>query len=422
MRFNHNQKVLLWEAALWAVYNACTITYLVAFALELGASNTVIGLLSAIPFISLILAEFPASKLVELFSRRRITFLASLLSRLFWVLIFLFPILFKEPLFWIVFFYFISRSVGSLATPAFWSLVGDIVPQRFRGRFLSVRMRVLGFVGMVFAAVAGVFLKQFPNGDLTGFILLFVFGVLAGVGGSLQFLRLRNPRHHDHEHHSLKEFFTLNPLMRKFVFVVVFFNFAFMIASPLFAVYILKNLGMNYALYGFVIASATLTRILLAPHFGRIVDSFGSRNVAVLCIFGSAFVPFLFLFVTHSTRFWVFPIMILSGAAWVGVDLSILNLLLDFTDKDRRAMQIAEYQFYTSIPLVVAPIVGGIIADNVVVVLSGIPLVFAVSFVLRAIASLFVMFLPEKHTKKEYPLGMVFHEMVAPSLLRKRKR
>lgn len=422
MKYSPNQKVLLLEAVLWAIYNACTITYLVAFALELGASNTVIGLIGAIPFISLILSEFPASKLVEFFSRKKITIIASMAGRLFWVIILLSPILFKEPLFWVVLFYFLSRGFGSLASPAFWSMLGDIVPQKIRGRFLSIRMRVLGFIGMIFATGTGIFLKQFPKGDLTGFILVFAFGTIAGAMGSLQFLKIRKPKHHDHEHHSLKEFFSLNPLMKKFVCVISFFNFAFMISSPLFAVYMLKNLDMNYALYGFVIASAALIRIILAPHFGKVIDKLGSRNVAVLCVFATAFVPLFFLFVTHSTRFLAFPIMILSGAAWVGVDLSVLNLLLDFTDKNKRAMQIAEYQFYTSIPLVIAPIVGGIIADKFVFILAGVPLVFAVSFILRAVSTLFIMFLPEKHTKKEYSLGLVFYEMLAPSLLKKKNR
>ena len=301
------------------------------------------------------------------------------------------------------------------------SLLGDLVPQKIRGRFLSVRMRVMGFVGMIFVTVVGIFLKQFSEGNLTGFFIVFTFGVIAGASGSLQFLKIKGPKHHDNEHHTIKEFFTLNPLLKKFVFVMIFFNFAYMIASPLFAVYMLKNLDMSYALFGFVIASATLTRIILAPHFGRILDKFGSRNIAVLCVFVTSFVPLFFLFVTHSTRFWVIPIMILSGAAWVGVDLSNLNMLLDFADKKKRAIQIAEFNFFTSIPLVIAPIIGGLIADNIVFFLSGIPLVLAISFVLRAVSTLFFMFLPEKHTKKDPSLGIVFREMIAPHMLKKKQ-
>ncbi len=421
MKYTKNQKVLFCEAALWAVFNACTFTYLVAFALELGASNTIIGLIGAIPFLSLMIAEFPAAKLVEFFRRTKITLFASLIGRLFWFVILLAPIFFKQPLFWIILFYFIARFSGALASPAFWSLIADVVPQRIRGRFTSVRLRIMGFIGMIFAAGAGVFLKQFPKGNLIGFFLLFGFGAIIGSVGSAQFLRVREPKYRDHEHHSLKEFFTLNPLLKRFVFVVIFFNFAYMISSPLFAVYMLQNLSMSYALYGFVIGISTLTRVLLAPHFGRIIDRFGSRNIAILCIFATAFVPLFFLFVTHKTLFLAFPILILSGAAWAGVDLSVLNLLLDYADKRKTAIQIAEYNFFVSIPLVIAPIVGGFIADNVVFVLAGIPLVFAISFILRALATLFFMSLPEMHTKKEYSLGIVFHEMIAPNLLKKKK-
>ncbi len=422
MKYNKNQKVLFFEAALWAVFNACTITYLIAFALELGASNTLIGLIGAIPFLSIMLAEFPAAKLVEFFKRCRIILLGSIIGRFFWIFILFSPIIFKQPLFWIVLFYFVSRFSGALASPAFWSLVGDVSPQKIRGRFLSIRLRIMAFIGMIFAAGAGIFLRQFPKGQLTGFFFLFAFGILAGAVGSLQFLRVKEPRYMDHEHHSLKEFFTLNPLLKKFVFVSMFFNFAYMIASPLFAVYMLKDLGMSYAVYGFVVAVGTLTRVILAPHFGKIIDRFGSRNVAIISVFGTAFVPLLFLFISHKTIFLAFPIMILSGAAWAGVDLSILNLLLDYADKRRSAIQVAEYQFYTSIPLVIAPIIGGLLADNLVFILAGIPLVFAVSFVLRALSTLFVMTLPEKHTKKEFPLGLVFQEMVSPAVLKKKRK
>lgn len=421
MKFSSDQKVLLWEAALWAVFNACTVTYLVAFALELGASNTLIGFLGSIPFLTLIIAEFPAGMLVDFFSRIKIALFASLFGRLFWILILLSPIFFAEPLFWIVVFYFLSYSVSNFASPAFWSMVGDIVPKFVRGRFLSVRMRVLGFVGMIFSALAGIFLKLFPEGDLSGFFVLFAFGVVAGVLGSFQFCRIKSVSSHVFVRHSFRDFFHVSSSLKRFIWVIIFFNFSFMIASPLFAVYMLKNLGMNYAFYGIVNGVSSLTGIAFAKHFGSIIDRLGSRNVAVLCIFGTAFTPFLFLFLTSSSVFWVFPIMVLNGFFWMGADLGVLNLLLDFTDSDKRALQVASYQFFTSIPLIIAPILGGIIADNVFFVLSGIPLVFAISFVLRALSSLFVMFLPEVHSKKEYSLGIVFHEMLAPLRLKKKK-
>ena len=65
--------------------------FLVALALNLGASNTVIGLLAAIPLLTQLL-QIPSIYIVEKIQlRRTICVYASLLSRVFWLLIALIP-------------------------------------------------------------------------------------------------------------------------------------------------------------------------------------------------------------------------------------------------------------------------------------------------------------------------------------------
>jgi hypothetical protein len=69
--------------------------FLVAFALKLGASNSVIGLMAAIP--SLVqLIQIPSVYLIEKYRiRRAISVYTSALSRIFWLLIALIPFLFS---------------------------------------------------------------------------------------------------------------------------------------------------------------------------------------------------------------------------------------------------------------------------------------------------------------------------------------
>ncbi|MCK9276659.1 MAG: MFS transporter, partial [Methanoculleus sp.] len=65
--------------------------FLVAFALQLGASNTVIGLLAAIPPLAELL-QMPAIYLVDRAQNRRLVVVAaSLAARLFWIPIILIP-------------------------------------------------------------------------------------------------------------------------------------------------------------------------------------------------------------------------------------------------------------------------------------------------------------------------------------------
>lgn len=72
----------------------------------------------------------------------------------------------------------------------------------------------------------------------------------------------------------------------------------------------------------------------------------------------------------------------------------------------------AEFTLLTSIPLFIAPILGGIIADNAKFLLTGIPLVFAVSCILRAASPFLLAGIREPRGKREYPIGAVFKEVI----------
>ena len=72
--------------------------FLVAFALLLGASNLVIGILAAIPPLTQ-LVQIPGIYIVERFrNRRAISVYASILSRSFWILVALIPFVFSPKI------------------------------------------------------------------------------------------------------------------------------------------------------------------------------------------------------------------------------------------------------------------------------------------------------------------------------------
>ena len=57
---------------------------------------------------------------------------------------------------------------------------------------------------------------------------------------------------------------------------------------------------------------------------------------------------------------------IISGLVWAATDIARFNLMVGLTDAKKRAMQIAEYQFYTSTAMIAGPIIGGYISENFV--------------------------------------------------------
>jgi len=118
----------------------------------------------------------------------------------------------------------------------------------------------------------------------------------------------------------------------------------------------------------------------------------------------------MFLAVSTKNVWLVIPIQIYSGIVWGAADITKLNLLMDFADTRKRAMQIAEYNLYASIPLIIAPLLGGWISENVTFFLVGIPLIFVASSILRFASALLLFRIPEPRAKQEYPLVYVLRQ------------
>jgi MFS family permease len=409
MRLNRDQRGLLYSGALWALYEAVTAGFLIVFAIALGASNTIVGILGAIPAIAMMLMEIPGAKLVEYFKRKTIFLMFTGLSRCTWVLIILIPYLFREhALFLVGAFFFLLRCFEYIADPAWSSWAADIIPEKHRGAFWGRRNMLTGLTGMLGSLAAGAYLDLFPHDSYLGFATLFGCGIVIGLLSNLVQSRVNEPEYRDHNHHSLREFFKVDGQFRAYVWIMVAYYFGVNLASPLFTAYMLHDLGLSYTYFVIAGAVATVSRILAHPHLGYVSDRFGDKPVAVMSLLGTALVPLAFIFVTKEALWLIIPAQILSGIAWAGHDLSTWNMLLDLTHRDKRAMQVAEYNLLTSIPMAISPVIGGLIADNLALGLTGIPLVFAIAFVLRAVPAMLLTRIHETRTGPERPIGEVF--------------
>jgi len=405
------QRAILTATSLMAAFNGLTSVYLVAFALALGASNVVVGVLGALPYLASLLVQIPAAQLVQHLSRKKIIITFEIMSKLFWMPLLLSPFLFINPLLFIVIFYLITKICEGVTTPALTTLIADVVPAKTRGDFIAVRQRLINLFGMIAMILAGLWLQQFPKESPVGFSIMFFLGAILGIIGAFVYKKVEEPEYTDHEHHTLKEFFTLNGEMKKFVTFQIIFNFSFMIASPFFAVYMLKNLNIGYEYYGIASSVTTLAAILSSRYIGQLTDKFGDKPVAIIGHFGVAAVPLLYLAVTTNNLWLLIPVQLISGIAWAATDIGTINLLLGLSDSKKRAIQIAEYTFYSSIPLIIAPIIGGWITENMAIwVLTGIPLIFVISAILRFLSAFMLFRIKEPRQDHEYPAMQVFLE------------
>ena len=163
--------------------------FLIAFALKLGASNLVIGLLAAIGPLSQ-LVQLPSIFLVEKVRNRRvITVVAAGLSRVCWLIIALSPFIFPAKIaIAVLLILLIAVSAFGAVSGCSWnSWMRDLIPENIMGSFFSKRMRLATGVGIALSILAAVYLdfwkKQFADQELVGYSILFFVGFIAGVVG-----------------------------------------------------------------------------------------------------------------------------------------------------------------------------------------------------------------------------------------------
>lgn len=352
--------------------------FLTAFAIKLGASNMVIGLLAAIGPLSQLL-QLPSVLLIEkIRNRRAIVVVSAALGRTCWLLIALIPFLFgaSTGLRILLVLMVAASALGAISGCSWNSWMRDLIPQDLLGSFFSKRMRLATGFGIALSVIAAVFLdfwkKSFANLELEGYSILFLAGLCAGIV-SLYFLmktpELRMPA--TQERIRIFKIFSepfKNDNFRKLMVFLASWNFAANLAGPFFMVYMLKRLGMSMS---FIIALSILSQVLnftFLRIWGRFTDRFSNKSV--LAISGPLFILSIlaWAFTTMPEKYFLtIPLLIgihvVMGLSSAGVSLASGNISMKLAPKGQATAYLATNTVINSIAAGVAPILGGKFAD-----------------------------------------------------------
>ena len=299
------------------------------FAAGLGASKAEIGLLAAVPALVGNLLQLPAAALTEALGRRRgVVVLGALGARAMWLPLVLLPFAFpREPsqgppageaaspwpqaAVWTLLVILTVRAmVGSLVSPAWTSLMADLVPPRRRGAYFSNRNMLCNGAALL-ATLAGGWLIR-TGGFPLGYQLIFGAAFLLGVGSALLLTGLPDPplgagrartglRWIGDALAELRE----EPVFRRYCLSALLWNFAVTLPAPLFSVYYVTQLGGTEAGWGVVTAANQLVTLACQRYWGRLSHTLGERALMVVGGLGASLLP-LFWFLAPSAP-WAAP-------------------------------------------------------------------------------------------------------------------
>jgi MFS family permease len=352
--------------------------FLVAFALQLGASNLVIGLLAAIsPLAQLI--QIPSIYLVEKYRvRRTICVFASASSRFFWLLIALIPFLFsiKAGLIALIVALALHAGFSAVSSSSWNPWMRDLVPQDRLGSFFSKRMSLAMTLGIPLSLVAGFYIdywkRHYPEYELYSYSVLFFLGFLAGMLGVYFISTIPEPRLPPSEGKPKLFMSLFQPFkdenFRNLLTFMGSWNFAVNLAAPFFTVYMLRLLELDMSFIIVLLVGSQVTSIAFVQIWGRFSDRFSNKSVLgvsgplfMLCILAWTFTTL------PGKYFLTLPLLvaihIFMGISTAGVTLASGNIGLKLAPKGQATAYLAANSLVNSIMAGIAPVFGGLFAD-----------------------------------------------------------
>ncbi len=395
-----------------------TQNYITPFALALRATTAQIGLLASVPNLTMAISQLAAPNLSEKAgSRKRLILPVVLTHALLWLPILLIPYVFPgSKVWWLILLITLSAVFGSLASPAWGSMMADLVPIKIRGRYFSFRGRIIGFVALVFSFIGGAILQVYTNNVFLGFTIIFggatIFRLL-----SFYFLsRMYEPGLSGSGEKKKSLFDILGHMgssnLGKFTLYVASISFATNLAGPFFAVYMLRDLDLSYMNYIILISSNAVANILFQPFWGRRTDRYGNIRIVKITSYLMPFVPLLWL--VSSNLYYLIIAEIYSGFVWSGFTLATTNFVYDASDPNNRTKHIALYNAVNGATTCIGALIGGFLAPHLPAILGyNLRTLFTISGIMRGTVVLILLRLIAE--VRHVPITNNFHVLLSRS-------
>ena len=397
----------LYQDLVWLGLATAATSYISVYAIRLGASERLLGLLTSVPSLLMVLLRIPAARLTERTADRKSLIVRSLLVRRLGYLVIcvlpwlaLLPGVREIPPATLLAGVVILMAVPMVLSAAGWdSFFADIVPPRRRSRVVSMRSTMTSLISLAMVPLMGSFLEwvPFPYNYQVIYLLAFIGAVVSLW--HVHAIKARPAAEVAHRRPALnlteaRRILRDSPEFAALVLGTFVYQLAISIVSPLFSIYFVEHLGASESWIGWRLTLASLMSILAYRIWPTQIEKRGDVKMLIRASPMMALFPLL-TGLTRSLTPNLFIVLLprLFGSC---VMLARYSILLRVTPPDRRPTYIAIYAILANVAAFVAPLVGVALVD-----VMGITGVFFVSAGLRLTAALLYRRLPSAARQAE---------------------
>jgi MFS family permease len=357
------------EGVFAELFAACAgPTVLTGWALHLGATPLEVGFVAALPQLAQAV-QLPGAWATALFGRRRVALVTIALSRQALLPLALLPFL---PLgngaqrMLLVVAATLSAALSVAGNNAWTSWMGELVPERLRGRYFGRRTALCTVFGTAGGLLVARVLDAASSARAAGLVLASLVVASSAVGWTTTALlaRQHEPGAPPPRAPSLRD--ALRPLAdpraRELLRYLLAWNASVGLAGGYFTFHLLHNLHAGYTVVALHASLGASARVVSAPLWGRAIDRYGAAPVLAACSFAAAALPLLWL-ATSERVLW--PIAIdaaVGGVAWGGHALASFAVPLDLSPRRERPFYVAVAAMAGGVAYAAATSVGGVLA------------------------------------------------------------
>ncbi len=393
---------------------------LTGLAAKLGANDFIYGILTAIPCIGTLM-QIPAAILVsKTHKRKKYMLLYGMISRFVWILIGLVPYFVPADPDWLriwslIFFVGINSTFGSFINVCWTPWMADLIPIGIRGRWISVRDRIISVIGLTVGILSAYVLDLIPG--YPGYAIILGFGGILGMMDMLCFIWVENVPMKTNSNARFRDIFKKIFSDSEFVRFMLFWTiwcFTTNLAGSFYTRYALGDLSLTNTQVTIAgnVASAIIT-MLIVPFWGRKLDTYGHKPIFWINGIIGSLTPLIWLFAKPGDMAVMLIYNLVANAFLCAVNLASQTSLLSYATEEERPVYIALYSCFTSLlGSFLGTFLGGALLQTLQdnfsfegigllgLTLDHYKIVFIISAVLRLIAVL--VFVPKIQNNREY--------------------
>lgn len=382
-------------------------TILPLFVASMTDSATLIGLVPAIHAAGWLLPQlFTANYITRLRRYKRTVLLTTIHERVPFLglalVAALIPVIGIKAGLVVTFLLLTWQGLGGGFTANPWtSLISKIMPPESRGTFFGTQAAAANLFISISAVGAGYLLNWYdaPYGFMYCFLIASLFFAVSWVALALT----REPTDHEKVIEEKPSPFwqgagrilQRDGNFRWFLVVRTLSQFAAM-GFAFYIVYALRRFQMDTVTAGYLTAALTISQTIANAGMGWLGDRVGHRYMLLLGAVAAASSSVLAWFAQSLA--WFFPIFILAGLANVSIWTNSMSMTVDFSGEAERPFYIGLAQTLTAPATILAPLLGGWIADAL-----GFVSTFALSAALSIVMMGILFFLVRDPRKNSQP-------------------